>query len=119
MRGLPLALLVTLGCTTTTVARLSPAQYESRSSDSPVQLYSSQLPACAFDEIAILKARKESWLISTNAVVNALRIVTEGVKDCYAALGIIHKTWSPVPGQRRTRWEIGCSCSATTTSATR
>jgi len=36
-------------------------------------LYSSQLPACAFDEIAILKARKESWLVSTNAVVNALR----------------------------------------------
>src|SRR6266699_2330145 len=29
----------------------------------------------------------------------ALRIVTEGVKDCYAALGIIHKTWSPVPGR--------------------
>src|SRR5712671_4210242 len=29
----------------------------------------------------------------------ALRIVTEGVKDCYGALGIIHQTWSPVPGR--------------------
>jgi guanosine-3',5'-bis(diphosphate) 3'-pyrophosphohydrolase len=29
----------------------------------------------------------------------ALRIVTEDVKDCYAALGIIHQTWSPVPGR--------------------
>jgi len=29
----------------------------------------------------------------------ALRILTEGVKDCYAALGIIHQTWSPVPGR--------------------
>jgi GTP diphosphokinase / guanosine-3',5'-bis(diphosphate) 3'-diphosphatase len=29
----------------------------------------------------------------------ALRIVTETVKDCYAALGIIHQTWSPVPGR--------------------
>jgi len=29
----------------------------------------------------------------------ALRIITEGVKDCYAALGIIHQTWSPVPGR--------------------
>src|SRR6058998_2573109 len=29
----------------------------------------------------------------------ALRIVTEGVKECYAALGIIHQTWSPVPGR--------------------
>jgi GTP diphosphokinase / guanosine-3',5'-bis(diphosphate) 3'-diphosphatase len=29
----------------------------------------------------------------------ALRIVTESVKDCYAVLGIIHQTWSPVPGR--------------------
>ncbi|HKT82050.1 MAG TPA: bifunctional (p)ppGpp synthetase/guanosine-3',5'-bis(diphosphate) 3'-pyrophosphohydrolase [Vicinamibacterales bacterium] len=29
----------------------------------------------------------------------ALRIVTTTVKDCYAALGIIHQTWSPVPGR--------------------
>src|SRR5438067_5486359 len=29
----------------------------------------------------------------------ALRIVTDSVKDCYAALGIIHQTWSPVPGR--------------------
>ncbi|MBP1633537.1 MAG: relA 2 [Acidobacteria bacterium] len=29
----------------------------------------------------------------------ALRVVTPTVKDCYAALGIIHQTWSPVPGR--------------------
>ncbi len=29
----------------------------------------------------------------------ALRIVTQSVKDCYATLGIIHQTWSPVPGR--------------------
>jgi GTP pyrophosphokinase len=29
----------------------------------------------------------------------ALRVVTQSVKDCYAALGIIHQTWSPVPGR--------------------
>ncbi len=29
----------------------------------------------------------------------ALRIITESVKDCYAALGIIHQTWPPVPGR--------------------
>ena len=29
----------------------------------------------------------------------ALRVVTESVKDCYAALGIIHHTWAPVPGR--------------------
>lgn len=29
----------------------------------------------------------------------ALRVVTPSIKDCYAALGIIHQTWSPVPGR--------------------
>ena len=29
----------------------------------------------------------------------ALRIITENVKDCYGVLGIIHQTWSPVPGR--------------------
>jgi GTP pyrophosphokinase len=29
----------------------------------------------------------------------ALRVITQSVKDCYAALGIIHQTWSPVPGR--------------------
>jgi guanosine-3',5'-bis(diphosphate) 3'-pyrophosphohydrolase len=29
----------------------------------------------------------------------ALRVVTPSVKDCYASLGIIHQTWSPVPGR--------------------
>ena len=29
----------------------------------------------------------------------ALRVITHSVKDCYAALGIIHQTWAPVPGR--------------------
>nr|MBP8272830.1 bifunctional (p)ppGpp synthetase/guanosine-3',5'-bis(diphosphate) 3'-pyrophosphohydrolase [Acidobacteriota bacterium] len=29
----------------------------------------------------------------------ALRVVTSNVQGCYAALGIIHQTWSPVPGR--------------------
>src|SRR3982075_497493 len=29
----------------------------------------------------------------------ALRIISADVKDCYATLGIIHQTWSPVPGR--------------------
>jgi GTP pyrophosphokinase len=29
----------------------------------------------------------------------ALRIIVESVEDCYAALGIIHKYWQPLPGQ--------------------
>jgi GTP diphosphokinase / guanosine-3',5'-bis(diphosphate) 3'-diphosphatase len=29
----------------------------------------------------------------------ALRVITTEVKDCYAALGIIHNLWSPIPGR--------------------
>ena len=29
----------------------------------------------------------------------AVRIITENVQDCYAALGTIHSLWSPVPGR--------------------
>jgi GTP diphosphokinase / guanosine-3',5'-bis(diphosphate) 3'-diphosphatase len=29
----------------------------------------------------------------------AVRIITDTVKDCYAALGIIHNLWRPVPGR--------------------
>jgi GTP pyrophosphokinase len=29
----------------------------------------------------------------------ALRVIMPSVKDCYGALGIIHQTWSPVPGR--------------------
>ena len=29
----------------------------------------------------------------------ALRVITGSVRDCYAALGIIHQTWAPVPGR--------------------
>jgi guanosine-3',5'-bis(diphosphate) 3'-pyrophosphohydrolase len=29
----------------------------------------------------------------------ALRIVTDSVKNCYAALGIIHNEWRPIPGR--------------------
>src|SRR5437868_540554 len=29
----------------------------------------------------------------------ALRIVTDSVKNCYAALGVIHNEWRPVPGR--------------------
>jgi GTP pyrophosphokinase len=29
----------------------------------------------------------------------ALRIVTDSVRDCYAALGVIHHEWHPIPGR--------------------
>src|SRR5581483_8515356 len=29
----------------------------------------------------------------------ALRIITDSIKNCYGALGVIHNTWRPVPGR--------------------
>ncbi|MEE9198507.1 MAG: bifunctional (p)ppGpp synthetase/guanosine-3',5'-bis(diphosphate) 3'-pyrophosphohydrolase [Dehalococcoidia bacterium] len=29
----------------------------------------------------------------------ALRVLVEGIQDCYAALGVIHNVWHPIPGQ--------------------
>ena len=29
----------------------------------------------------------------------AIRVIAENVGDCYAALGVVHSTWRPVPGQ--------------------
>ncbi len=31
--------------------------------------------------------------------LTAFRVVTESVSDCYAALGVIHSLWTPVPGR--------------------
>ena len=29
----------------------------------------------------------------------AVRIITQSVNDCYAAMGVVHSVWSPVPGR--------------------
>jgi GTP diphosphokinase / guanosine-3',5'-bis(diphosphate) 3'-diphosphatase len=46
-----------------------------------------------------LKLKKQR--ITTDQVFDllALRIITDNVKNCYAALGVIHNTWRPVPGR--------------------
>jgi GTP pyrophosphokinase len=46
-----------------------------------------------------LKLKKQKIDLDQVYDLIALRIVTPSVKDCYAALGIIHQTWSPVPGR--------------------
>ena len=73
MRGIALVSLLGFGCATTAVVRLSPAKYESRPAETPIALYSSHQPTCAFTEIAIVKARRDTWLVSRDAVLDALR----------------------------------------------
>ncbi|MEJ7697703.1 MAG: hypothetical protein WKF78_14065 [Candidatus Limnocylindrales bacterium] len=31
--------------------------------------------------------------------VYAIRLLVDDVRDCYAALGIVHSIWRPIPGQ--------------------
>jgi len=74
MRAVVFLPLLGLGClTSTSVARLSPARYESRPADTPISVYSSQQPTCGFTEIAIVKARRETWMVSHGAALDALR----------------------------------------------
>src|SRR3954466_3662183 len=46
-----------------------------------------------------LKLKKQKVDVERVYDFVALRVITHSVKDCYAALGIIHQTWSPVPGR--------------------
>jgi GTP diphosphokinase / guanosine-3',5'-bis(diphosphate) 3'-diphosphatase len=46
-----------------------------------------------------LKLKRQSIDLERVYDFVALRVITHSVKDCYAALGIIHQTWSPVPGR--------------------
>src|SRR5436190_13238517 len=46
-----------------------------------------------------VKLRKQRITIDQVYDLLALRIVTDNIKNCYAALGVIHNTWMPVPGR--------------------
>ena len=46
-----------------------------------------------------LKMKRQQIPIEQVYDLLALRIITDSVKNCYAALGVIHKEWRPVPGR--------------------
>ena len=46
-----------------------------------------------------VKLKKQRISIDQVFDLLALRIITDNVKNCYAALGVIHNTWRPVPGR--------------------
>ena len=46
-----------------------------------------------------VKLKKQRITIDQVFDLLALRIITDSIKNCYAALGVIHNTWRPVPGR--------------------
>jgi GTP pyrophosphokinase len=46
-----------------------------------------------------LKLKRQKIAIDQVYDLLALRIVTDSVKNCYAALGVIHNEWHPIPGR--------------------
>jgi GTP pyrophosphokinase len=45
------------------------------------------------------KLRRQKITVDQVYDLMALRIVTDSVKNCYAALGVIHNKWRPIPGR--------------------
>ena len=45
------------------------------------------------------KLRRQKITVDEVYDLTALRIVTDSVKNCYAALGVIHNQWRPIPGR--------------------
>jgi GTP diphosphokinase / guanosine-3',5'-bis(diphosphate) 3'-diphosphatase len=45
------------------------------------------------------KMQRKSSHINEVYDVYAIRVLVEDVKDCYAALGVVHSLWRPIPGQ--------------------
>lgn len=46
-----------------------------------------------------LKLKKQKIPIEQVYDLLALRIITDSLKNCYAALGVIHNEWTPIPGR--------------------
>lgn len=45
------------------------------------------------------KLERKDWDITKIYDILALRLIVTSVADCYAALGVVHKHWRPVPGK--------------------
>ncbi len=45
------------------------------------------------------KLRRQKITVDQVYDLMALRIITDSIKNCYAALGVIHNKWRPIPGR--------------------
>ncbi len=46
-----------------------------------------------------LKLKRQKITLDQVYDILAIRIITDSVKNCYAALGVIHNEWHPIPGR--------------------
>jgi GTP pyrophosphokinase len=46
-----------------------------------------------------LKLKRQKITLDQVYDIVAIRIITDSVKNCYAALGVIHNEWHPIPGR--------------------
>ncbi len=46
-----------------------------------------------------LKLKRQRITLDQVYDIMAIRIITDSVKNCYAALGVIHNEWHPIPGR--------------------
>lgn len=47
------------------------------------------------------KLKRKEWSIDAVQDLLAMRIIVNGIEDCYRTLGIIHKLWRPLPGRMK------------------
>ncbi len=85
--------------------RASEGQIEQLKATISAKLAEAQVPVLAIDgrikRLYSIYQKLKRQRIELEQVYDfiALRIIADSVKDCYAVLGIIHQTWSPVPGR--------------------
>jgi GTP pyrophosphokinase len=85
--------------------RASEGQIERLKTTISAKLVEAQVPVLAIDgrikRLYSIHQKVKRQKIELEQVYDfiALRIITDSIKDCYGVLGIIHQTWSPVPGR--------------------
>jgi GTP pyrophosphokinase len=85
--------------------RATEGQIEELRTTTSAKLAEAQVPIIAIDgrikRLFSIHQKLKRQKIDLDQVYDfmALRVVVPSIKDCYAALGIIHQTWSPVPGR--------------------
>jgi len=77
---------------------------EERKAEIQAQMDAAQIPCTIYGRVKHLfsiykKMRNQDKTLDQIYDVFAVRIIVDSVKDCYAALGLIHERYKPIPGR--------------------